>query len=151
MIDAGQTPTLQVLDAEDCYALLATQRVGRLILNGQPYPLLFPVNYAMDGGTVVFQTRRGTKLAEADHANVAFEIDGVDEGAKSGWDVVVVGLAEAVTEDHRGELIARTKASGVQSWAEWDDATWVRIIPQGVSGRRVVGGPTPAFEPAGYL
>jgi nitroimidazol reductase NimA-like FMN-containing flavoprotein (pyridoxamine 5'-phosphate oxidase superfamily) len=151
MTEAGQEATLQVLDAEGCYDLLATQKVGRLVLNGQPYPLIFPVNYAMDGRTIVFQTRRGTKLAGADHANVTFEIDGVDESARTGWDVVAVGLAEEVTEEHRAELVERTRASGVQSWASWDTFTWVRILPQGISGRRVAAGLPPALDSTAHL
>ncbi len=37
---------LQVLSADECYRLLATQQIGRLGVNAEHYPLIFPVNYA---------------------------------------------------------------------------------------------------------
>ncbi|MGH4010001.1 MAG: pyridoxamine 5'-phosphate oxidase family protein [Pseudonocardiaceae bacterium] len=39
---------LQVLSDDDCYRLLATQQIGRLGVNAEHYPLIFPVNYALD-------------------------------------------------------------------------------------------------------
>ena len=69
---------LELLDRAECDRLLETQHVGRLaiVINGQP--LIFPVNYAMLDGAVVFRTARGTKLFGAAGHSVAFEIDGTD-------------------------------------------------------------------------
>lgn len=83
---------------------------------GEHYPLTFPVNYALDRGMIVMRMAAGTKLA-ADHANVTFEVDEIDQHTRSGRSVLVRGLAEEVTNAHRAELIARTEATGVTSWA----------------------------------
>lgn len=70
--------SLEVLDNEECYRLLATQRVGRLGVNAEHYSLIFPVNYSLDQASViVFRTALGTKLLAANHANVTFEVDSV--------------------------------------------------------------------------
>jgi hypothetical protein len=70
----------------------------------------------------------------------------------TGWSVLVRGLAEEVTSEHRTELIERTKASGVEPWAPGDHGHWIRLIPQEISGRRIVPGELPpAFEPGAYL
>jgi uncharacterized protein len=153
LMNAGERgPQLRVLSAEDCYALLATQQIGRLGVNAEHYPLIFPVNYALDHGIIVIRTNAGTKLAAANHANVTFEVDNIDQLARSGWSVLVRGLAEEVTSKHRTELIARTKAAGVQPWAPGERGHWMRLIPQGISGRRIVPGELPpAFEPGAYL
>src|SRR5581483_11023870 len=66
-----------------------------------------------------------TKLAAADHANVTFEVDQIDERTRSGWSVLVRGLAEEVTSEHRTELIERTKATGVEPWAPGDRGHWM--------------------------
>jgi hypothetical protein len=76
------------------------------------------VNYALDhDGAIVIRTDAGTKLAAANHATVTFEVEEIDQRTRSGWSVLVRGLAEEVTTEHRTELIERTKASGVEPWA----------------------------------
>lgn len=149
---AGERSGLEVLGINDCYRLLATQQIGRLGVNAEHYPLIFPVNYALDQGVIVIRTNAGTKLAAADHANVTFEVDQIDERTRSGWSVLVRGLAEEVTSEHRTELIECTKATGVEPWAPGDRGHWLRLIPQDISGRWIVPGQLPpAFEPQAYL
>jgi nitroimidazol reductase NimA-like FMN-containing flavoprotein (pyridoxamine 5'-phosphate oxidase superfamily) len=144
---------LRVISADDCYRLLATQQIGRLGVNAEHYPLIFPVNYAVDeAGVIVVRTNAGTKFAAADHANVTLEVDYIDQRSRSGWSVLVRGLAEEVTSDHQDELIERTKTSGVEPWAPGHRGHWIRLIPHAISGRRIVPGELPpAFEPGAYL
>ncbi|MEX5719682.1 pyridoxamine 5'-phosphate oxidase family protein [Geodermatophilus maliterrae] len=145
-------PTLQELPADECHRLLATQEIGRLAVNAEHHPLVFPVNYAMDGTTIVIRTAPGTKLAAADHANVTFEVDDIDPRTRSGWSVLVRGVAEEVGPGHRAELVARTEATGVQPWAPGEHGRWLRVIPTSVSGRRIVPGELPpAVDPRAYL
>ena len=143
---------LQVLSADECYELLATQQIGRLGVNAEHYPLIFPVNYALDRGVIVIRTDTGTKLTAANHANVTFEVDEINQWTRTGWSVLVRALAEEVTSKHRTELIERTKASGVEPWAPGDRGHWMRLIPHAITGRRIVPGELPpAFEPGAYL
>ena len=94
----------------------------------------------------------GSRLSAADHANVTFEVDHIDPISRSGWSVLIRGLAEEVTSAHRTELIERTHATGVEPWAPGEHGHWLRIIPHDVSGRRIVPGELPPpFESAGYL
>ena len=153
MTTGERRPELQVLAAEDCYRLLATQQIGRLCVNAEHYPLICPVNYVLDrAGVIVIRTAAGTKLAAADHANVTFEVDQIDQRTRSGWSVLVRGLAEEVTSEHRNELLERTKATGVEPWAPGDRGHWIRLIPHAISGRRIVPGELPPpFEDAAYL
>ena len=145
-------PTLQEIPAEECHRLLATQEIGRLAVNAEHHPLVFPVNYAMDGTTVVIRTAPGTKLAAADHANVTFEVDEIDRRTRSGWSVLVRGVAEEVGPEHREDLVARTHATGLQPWAPGEHGRWLRLIPTSVTGRRIVPGELPpAVDPRAYL
>ena len=84
--------------------------------------------------------QRWHELAAADHANVTFEVDYIDQQTRSGWSVLVRGLAEGVTSEHRDELVERTKASGVQPWAPGHHGHWMRLISHSISGRRIVPG-----------
>jgi nitroimidazol reductase NimA-like FMN-containing flavoprotein (pyridoxamine 5'-phosphate oxidase superfamily) len=143
---------LEILSSEECYRLLATQQIGRLGVNAEHYPLIFPVNYALDHGIIVLRMDPGTKLTAANHANVTFEVDEIDQRSRTGWSVLVRGLAEEVTSEHRDELIERTQASGVQPWAPGTHGHWMRLIPHGITGRRIVRDELPpAFEDNAYL
>ncbi len=144
--------SLDEIPPDECYRLLATQEIGRLGVNAEDHPLIFPVNFAMDGTTIVIRTRAGTKLSAAQHANVTFEVDEIDRRTRSGWSVLVRGLAEEVGAEHRADLVARTHATGVQPWAPGDAGHWVRLIPHQVTGRRIVPGELPpAVDPRAYL
>ena len=143
--------TMHVLPAEECYRLLATRQFGRIGLNAEHYPLILPVNYALDGTTLVLRTGAGSILASAEHANVSFEVDEIDERTRSGWSVLVRGQAEEVGDQHRAELVARTLATAVEPWAPGDRGHWMRLIPHDISGRRIVPGELPpAVDPRAY-
>ena len=143
---------LQVIPAEECYRLLATQEIGRIGVNAEHYPLILPVNYALDGTTIVFRTGSGIILQAAEHANVTFEVDEIDRRTRSGWNVLVRGQAEAVGEEHRDALVASTRGTGVEPWAPGDRGHWLRLIAHDVSGRRIVPGELPpAVDPRAYL
>lgn len=77
-------PSLHTLPREECLRLLATQEFGRLAVVDDGQPLVFPVNYAVDGDVVVFRADPGTKLAAASLGLVAFEVDDVDVSTRSG-------------------------------------------------------------------
>ena len=146
------TATMQELSPQRCYDLLATHEVGRLGVNAEHYPLVIPVNYGLDGGTIVIRTHPGTVLHAASHAGVTFEVDDIDRRTRSGWSVLVRGLAEEVTADHSADLIARTHARGTEPWAPGEHGTWLRVIAHHVTGRRIVPGELPpAVDPRAYL
>ncbi|SHN88439.1 Nitroimidazol reductase NimA, pyridoxamine 5'-phosphate oxidase superfamily [Geodermatophilus obscurus] len=151
MTDARRA-ALTEIPVDECYRLLRTQQVGRLGVNAEHHPLIFPVNYGMDGQTIVIRTAPGTKLTAASHANVTFEVDEIDQRERSGWSVLVRGLAEEVTDAHAPDLVRRTHAAGASPWAPGDHGHWLRVIPQDVTGRRVVPGELPpAVDPRAYL
>lgn len=50
---------LRVLDRDQCLRLLADDEIGRLAVIAGNTPAIFPVNYALDGDTIVFRTDPG--------------------------------------------------------------------------------------------
>lgn len=151
MTNGSGDPTMNVLPTEECYRLLGTHEIGRIGIVADHYPLILPVNYRLDGTTVVIRTHAGTILHAAEHANVTFEVDEVDRVSRSGWSVLIRGQAEEVTAAHRAELVASTEHSGVQPWAPGDKGHWLRLITHEISGRRIVPGELPALDPRAYL
>lgn len=145
--------SLETIAVSECWALLATQELGRLGVNAEHYPLIVPVNYGIAAGDVlVLRSGPGTKLAAATHANVTFEVDQIDPVTRTGWSVLVRGLAEEVTDAHRTEVVDSTRSSAVAPWAPGEHEHWLRLIPHKVTGRRIARTELPpAFEDAGYL
>jgi nitroimidazol reductase NimA-like FMN-containing flavoprotein (pyridoxamine 5'-phosphate oxidase superfamily) len=150
--DVVDGASLRVIPTEECWGLLATQQVGRLAVVAGHYPLVVPVNYGLDGQTLVLRLSEGTKRDASAHANVAFEVDLIDVVRRTGWSVLVRGLAEELTDRHWSELVDRTHAAGVEPWAPGEHGHWFRLLPHRVSGRRIVPRELPPpFEDAAYL
>ena len=69
---------LQVLSSDECYRLLSTTDVGRIGVMVDGYPVIIPVNYALDRG--VFVGRGWTKEKPRDFVlQLIFEL--LPEGA----------------------------------------------------------------------
>ena len=150
--DTERDAAFVVVPADECRTLLATRQLGRIGLAGEPFPLILPVNYVLDGDAVVIRTDSPKITAAADHTRVAFEVDDVDERTRSGWSVLVQALAEEVTGARRDELVERLRTAGGTPWAPGEHGHWIRLIPKAVTGRRIVPGRLPPpFEEAGYL
>jgi uncharacterized protein len=129
------TGRLEPLDSEACLELLASQVVGRVafVLDGRP--VILPVNYAVDGWTIVFRTTYGGKLVAASAGDfVAFEADAYDPATGAGWSVVVQGIAETV---HDEEIVAGLEQLELDTWVGGDRKLWVRVHPDELSGRRL--------------
>ena len=106
MPDDNERHGLEVLSSAECLRLLEKGRIGRVgfVSDGQPHVL--PVNYlASDAGEVVFRTTDGSVLTEVAGGPAAFEIDGYDEQARTGWSVCVHGPGREITD--AGDVLAR--------------------------------------------
>ena len=126
---------LEILTEEECHALLRSGTVGRVGVTMGALPAIFPVNYGVVDGAVVFYTGEGVKLRAAlEGAVVAFEVDHVETAGRTGWSVMVIGLAEDVTDPRELAAVGRL---GIAPLAGGDRSHAVRIRPQFVSGRRV--------------
>src|SRR5690348_8803731 len=87
-------PGVSLLEPHECWQLLRSTEVGRLAVAVMNQPDIFPVNYVVDHGSVVFRTAEGTKLAAATLGQgVAFEVDGYEPGNGEAWSVVLKGRA----------------------------------------------------------
>ncbi len=127
---------ITVLDVDDCTALLGSTPIGRVAFVHRGHLSVFPVNYAWADDTVVFRTITGEKLSVAkEFSDVAFEVDEWDTQNRSGWSVLVRGVAEPVTE---WAEVERLEQLDLVPWAreEWR-RMWVRIVPSEITGRRV--------------
>lgn len=131
MVDDG----LEVLDDDECIQLLSEESVGHVGLSVGALPAIFPVTYVLDGQDILFRAGEGLKLSAAlDRNVVAFEVDHEDAEHCRGWSVLVIGVAAKV-----GDANAPLPAVLPTPWAGGRRDHVVRITPELISGRRIVG------------
>lgn len=98
-------------------------------------PAIFPVNYAIFDGDIVFRTGPGTKLDAAVSGSViAFEIDKIDPFSHVGWSVLAVGTAVPITDPEDRERVGHLPLT---PWAEGCRDTFVRLMSPKVTGREL--------------
>jgi nitroimidazol reductase NimA-like FMN-containing flavoprotein (pyridoxamine 5'-phosphate oxidase superfamily) len=123
-----------VLEPHDCWGLLRLSDVGRLAVAIMDQPDIFPVNYVVDHGAVVFRTAEGTKLAGAVLGQaVAFEVDGYDPEQGEAWSVVLKG--HAVELEGMQDVFDACDLP-LFPWHAAPKPRFVRIDPDSVTGRR---------------
>ena len=128
------TQGMTILQLHECWELLRDNEVGRLAIAITNHPDIFPINYVVDHGTIVFRTAEGTKLAAAVlGVGVAFEIDGYDAEAGEAWSVVVKGWA---TEIENLYELFEAQDLPLFPWHAGPKHRFVRIVPTLTSGRR---------------
>lgn len=124
------------LSRERCLALLTESVVGRVAYCSSTGPRLYPVNYVLDGDSVVFRTAAYTALGtEIADQPVAFEVDRVDAVNGHGWSVVVNGCAAIISDPD--ELARLRERSDPNPWAPGVRPHYVRITIRRISGRAI--------------
>lgn len=134
MSTTDRTHGMEELAAAECWRLLRTHEVGRLAVSITDHPDIFPINYVVDGESIVFRTGPGTKLAAAVLGKgVAFEIDGYDPIAGDAWSVVIKGRAHQI--EHMIEYFEADNLP-LFPWHASSKPDIVRIEAGEVTGRR---------------
>ncbi|MDI3315315.1 MAG: pyridoxamine 5'-phosphate oxidase family protein [Mycobacterium sp.] len=130
------------LDRGEAMRLLASVDHGRVVFTQHALPAIRPVNHLVDAGRVIIRTRLTARLSTAVRAGddtgtvVAYEADDLDPRRRTGWSVVVTGLASTITDP---EQVARYERL-LQPWVHPAD-TVIAIEPEIITGIRILGAP----------
>lgn len=125
---------VEEVSLHQCWALLRSQEVARLAVVVGDHPDIFPINYTVDQGTVVFRSAPGTKVfAALSDTPVALEIDGYDEPTNQAWSVVIKGKANHIQSI---DDVLDTFNMELSPWQEGTKNWFIRIVPTEVTGRR---------------
>ena len=118
------------LDDEECWELLDAEEFGRLAYRLVDEVHVVPINYAVEGRSLLFRTASGNKLlAAALHSDVAFEIDWHDD--RNAWSVVARGRLRRLQEDEEHRL----DHLHFHTWVPTLKYDVVELIPDTVTGR----------------
>ncbi|QLL05674.1 pyridoxamine 5'-phosphate oxidase family protein [Mycobacterium vicinigordonae] len=121
-----------ILSEHECWDLLSSVPIGRLVTSVDARPEIFPVNFAVQRRTVLFRTAEGTKLiSTAINNHVVFEAD--EYTLAEGWSVIVKGVARSVRDD---EDLEEAERAQLLSWTAPTKTHYVRVLPELVTGRR---------------
>ncbi|WP_449279050.1 pyridoxamine 5'-phosphate oxidase family protein [Leucobacter sp. GX24907] len=131
------------LTAEECWQRLQTHQLGRLVTRVGDVLDIFPVNYVIDGESIVFRTAEGTKLSQvAINDSVLFEVD--EYNVMDAWSVVVRGSAAVIDTSDGIAAAERLPLQPMVPTIKWN---FVRVVPGrqdgAVSGRFFDRGPEP--------
>jgi len=125
------------LSSVECVGQIRAGGVGRAAICGRAGPQIFPVNYVVDGQSIVFRTSAFSALGTLrPGADIAFEVDSLDPEHGRGWSVVATGHAEAI--DDEADLDAlRERGLEPAPWAVGLRRTYIRLTWTDISGRAV--------------
>lgn len=126
---------MRELSVDTCLELLADNGVGRIAINDERGPVVFPVNYVLDRGAVVFRTADTPMLDAAGTGEPAtFEVDGVDEERGLGWSVLVRGTLEEISDPAE---LQRLRQLSLEPFAAGDRHHYLQIVSRRITGRRI--------------
>ncbi|ODQ87595.1 pyridoxamine 5'-phosphate oxidase family protein [Mycolicibacterium holsaticum] len=130
---------ISILSVSDCWNLLSSVSLGRLVTSVDGQPEIFPVNFVVQHRTILFRTAEGTKLiSSAINDRVLFEAD--DHDVSEGWSVIVKGSARSLRS---ADELAEAERGQLLPWTATAKQHYVRILPLSVTGRRFVFGAEP--------
>jgi len=133
------TDPVTILPEHECWDLLDSVALGRIVTSVDDQPEIFPVNFAVQRRTVLFRTAEGTKLVStAINRRVVFEAD--DHNVAEGWSVIVKGIARIL---HSDDEIEEAERARLLTWTAPEKTHYVRVQPMAVTGRRFRFAPTP--------
>jgi hypothetical protein len=128
-------PLLEPLAIDECRALVAPGGIGRIVFVDADVPVVMPVNFRVLGDDIIFRTESAsTVLAHLLEQNVSFEVDHLDEALIEGWSVLISGKGRVVVDPTERELV---KTLDVSPWAGGERDTFVRLVPDRMTGRRI--------------
>ena len=136
---SATTDQITILPEHECWELLASVALGRIVTSVDDQPEIFPVNFTVQRRTVLFRTAEGTKLVStAINRRVVFEAD--EHNVSEGWSVIIKGIARIL---HSYDEIEEAERAGLLTWTAPAKTHYVRVQPMAVTGRRFRFTPSP--------
>ena len=142
--------SIEELSLERCLQLLGSHSVGRIAVVVDRFPIVFPVNYRLVTDPepyLAIRTRPGGSV-DRSASHVAFEIDGIDAAAHTGWSVLVRGGVRELADD---DAEVRSLIDP-HPWLLDERDRWLAVQPLTITGRMLLGDAAEwSFQAAAYL
>jgi len=143
-LKSDERASIGALDVEECLVLLRWEVIGRLAVSVPgAAPTVVPINFALDRDGVVFRTGEGQKLEYLLDNPVSVQVDRFDWYRRTGWSILVQGVARECDPSVLDDL-------DLKPWAPGDMDHVIRIVPTAITGRRLELNAL-AADPRGYI
>jgi nitroimidazol reductase NimA-like FMN-containing flavoprotein (pyridoxamine 5'-phosphate oxidase superfamily) len=137
MVSIDLNTDMDIIDPTECMELLGSEELGRLVVVVAGAAEIFPINYVVDDGAIVFRSDPGTKLFGAVNGPVVFEVDHFDRAHASAWSVIVRGRAHGMSGLDCAVLRQRIGQLSLYPWVGGQKPHVLRVLPTSISGRRI--------------
>jgi hypothetical protein len=125
---------LREIDEAECWELVRSREVGRVAYVDARGPMVIPITFAVDDGSVLFRVAPYSEVARhLPGARSAIEVDDIDYFTRTGWSVVLRGRIEMVEGDD-----VPSPESRPTPWPEGQRTLLLRLTPDAVTGRRLL-------------
>ena len=129
-------PSFTTLSEPECVRLLESHSVGRVAWQAADGPQILPVTYVFRSDLAYFRTTPHGILSELVRpTGVALEVDDLDHRTRTGWSVVVQGLARGVAAP--AEVARLWEMDNLVPWAPGGRTLFIQITPTRIRGRSI--------------
>jgi nitroimidazol reductase NimA-like FMN-containing flavoprotein (pyridoxamine 5'-phosphate oxidase superfamily) len=125
---------LEELPRDEAIELLSSVSMGRIGFTIGGLPTIRPVNHVVDGEDIVIRTHLESTMSAGNGAVVAYETDWLDRRTRTGWSVIVTGVASMVDNPLEIERFENL----VQPWIDQPVTYLLRIMSDVVEGLKLV-------------
>ena len=121
----------------ECWQLLCSVSLGRVVFTHHAMPAIRPVNHVVDDQRIIVRSHLGAAITSRADAGsvVCYEADDLDPVRHIGWSVIATGLARLVQEP---DAIARYEQL-LEPWVAGEMDHVISIEPRVITGVRLVG------------
>jgi nitroimidazol reductase NimA-like FMN-containing flavoprotein (pyridoxamine 5'-phosphate oxidase superfamily) len=130
--------TVELIESE-CWQLLGSVLLGRIVFTQHAMPAIRPVNHVVDDQTIIIRSHLGAAIVSRAAAEggtvVCYEADDIDPMRHTGWSVIATGMARLVRDP---AVIARYEQM-LEPWVDSQMDYVIAIKPEIITGQRLVG------------
>jgi nitroimidazol reductase NimA-like FMN-containing flavoprotein (pyridoxamine 5'-phosphate oxidase superfamily) len=133
-------PTVELTEAE-CWQLLASAPLGRVVFTQHALPAIRPVNHLVDDRAIIIRSHLRSAITaraadqEGNGVVVCYEADDINVARHTGWSVIATGWARLVSDP---ALVTRYERE-LEPWVDRPMDYVIAIRPQIITGIRLVG------------
>lgn len=138
----GAPRHMKEMSTAEAMKWLGSVQIGRIFFTSRAMPAVRPVNHVIDAGEIIIRSHEGSAIVTAANASrgavVAYEADQLDPVTRTGWSVVVTGLAHLVEDSQE----VRRYRDMLQPWVTGKLDHVICITPGIVTGFALVADPS---------
>ena len=127
------------LAESECWRLLGSVSLGRVVFTQHALPAIRPVNHLVDDQVVIIRSHLGAAMvgraARGEGTVVCYQADDIDAVRHTGWSVVATGIARLL----RDPAVIAQYQQLLEPWAAGRMDYVIAVEPQVITGLRLVG------------